>query len=35
MFGGSFSVVFKADETQESHIIWLLLAMMVKMVKKL
>lgn len=35
IFGGSFSVVFKASETQESHIIWLFLAMMVKMVKML
>lgn len=35
MFGGPFSIAFKAGETQESRIVRLLLAMMVKMVKRL
>ena len=35
MFGGPFSFDFKAAETQESRIVRLLLAMMVKIVKRL
>jgi len=35
MFGGPFSFDFKAAETQESRIVRLLLAMIVKIVKRL